>query len=289
MEISARPSLEYRVPSKAFQFLSVEGPFRVRVSRGSHLPLKFAFHPEASRLIQLEHSQSALSVKWTGAPTRSKLIDLEVSAPNLSEIRVNGRSVLEMKRSDFPILRVIGEGFSKLAIGESKNTLLVELSGYAQLKTHCDQSVNLDLKIQDSAIATVSGNTQNLTAKLDGNGQLNAQNHHLSARKASIQTFADSHARFKKVDCLDSWAFGRSRIAIDSEPSSITARVYEDGLLVVKGEPRVWAHDSKLRATSEAVAHSVAERVNRTLNPTLSVNRQKQSGREMLVQPGRTG
>lgn len=240
-------------------------------------------------MIQVDHSQSALSVKWKGASTRSKLIDLEVSAPNLSEIRINGRSVLQIERSDFPILRVIGEGFSKITIGEVRNTLLAELTGYAQLETHCHRSVNLDLKIQDSASAKISGFTQNLTAKLDGNGRLNAQNHPLSVGKASIQTFADSHARFKNVDRLDSWAFGRSSISVESEPTSLTSRAYEDGLLVVKGEPRVWAHDSKLRATSEGVAQSVAERVNRTLNPLLTAHKGKPADRTIARKPGCVG
>ncbi len=282
-------SLAYRVPAKAFQFLSVDGPFRVKVSRGSHLPVKVAFHPEASRLIQFEHSESALRVKWKGAATRSKLIDIEVSAPNLAQIRVNGRSVLQMDRSDFPTLRVIGEGYSKIDIGESRNTLLVELTGYAQLKTHCQQSVNLDLKIQDSAAATISGFTQNLTAKLDGNAQLKTESTPLSVGKANVQTFADSRARLKQIDRLDSWAFGRSCIAVDSDPSALTCRAYEDGVFVVKGEPKVWAHDSKLRATSKSVAQSVAEKVNRTLNPLLTAHDGKPVSRTMAGKVGRAG
>jgi len=255
LEAGPRPSLSYKVSPKAFRILNLDGPFRVKVRKGSFLPVHLKFHPEASRLVQVEQREGHLNVRWLGASKRTKLIDIEVTAPNLAEIHLMGRARLEMEKSEFPILRVFGEGFTSASIGEVENILVAELTGYSSLKTKCKNAFNIDLKVLDSAKVDITGSAQRLTGWLEGNGKIfSSTGTPLAVRRASVKSYGDSQVTLAQVERMDSWIGGRSVQEIANLPKTILTRTSDDGLLMVSGKPRVWPHDSKLRNLNAHVA-----------------------------------
>ncbi len=268
LEAGSKPTLSYTVAPKAFQILDLNGPFRVKVRKGSFMPVRVNFHPQASRLVKMEESEGRLTLRWLGASKRSKLIDVEVSAPNLAEVHLMGRARLEMDRCEYPILRIFSEGFSSATVGEVEHILVAELNGYSTLKATCKNAYNIDLKVLDAAKADVTGSAQRLTGWLEGNGKIFSSTKPLAVRRASVKSYGDTRVQLSTVERMDSWIGGRSVQQVETLPKTIITRTSEDGLMVVNGQPRVWPHDSKLRALTSQVASVVNSTVQGAFIPT---------------------
>jgi hypothetical protein len=236
------------------------------------MPLHLNFHPEAGQLVKIEHREGHLNVKWVGSPKRSKLIDIEITAPNLAEIHLMGKAQLEMEKCEFPILRVFGEGFTRASIGEVEQILVAELTGYSSLKTNCKNAFNIDLKVLDSAKVDISGSAQRLTGWLEGNGKIfSSKGVPVAVKRASVKSYGDSHVTLSKIERMDSWIGGRSVQEIANLPKTILTRTSDDGLLIVNGKPRVWPHDSKLRNVNAHVAGVVLSKAQAVFIPVAGV------------------